>query len=223
MVDELQLDNGELYNMVSGKLSVPKSLYNFKKVLRNNEDGKYSAFVDPAGNIVNGLINYLIPRLSNSLNTNPIDSILTFNSSSQNSSNYENRLIAYFSDLIDSPDEKVRKFANRLLKYALYTSLDNKGANSFFHLVPVDYKIKIGYVDQISQAIDQMNDVQNQSFMTSDSEMDTPSVGNYPSIAISLARNNVNNEDLVRTVPSPISNKYNSAGFIRSEDYTYNE
>jgi hypothetical protein len=70
MVDELQLDNGELYNMVSGKLSVPKSLYNFKKVLRNNEDGKYSTFVDPAGNIVNGLINYLIPRLSNSLDTN---------------------------------------------------------------------------------------------------------------------------------------------------------
>lgn len=130
-----------------------------------------------------------------------------------NSSNFENRLIAYFSDLMSNEDAAVRQFANRLALYAYYTSYDNKAPNTFSHLISSQFRIDSGYADNIRQAIGDMNTGQWLGNVFNEIT-DEPTLSSYPSIALNIARNNAQDSEVVKNVVKPKSNRYNSKSFI---------
>ena len=92
--------------MVLGDWTVPKRLFQFKAAIRKNDNGKYSSMLTGDGTINNSFLNYLVPTVATDLTDT--DSITLLNNSMSNSANFENRLIAYFSDLLQSDNEAVR-------------------------------------------------------------------------------------------------------------------
>jgi hypothetical protein len=73
-------------------------------------------------------------------NKNKANKIVTATSSLNNSRYYEDRLRSAFYDLLTNDDEMVRELAEDLVKYAFVTSYDNRTPNSFFNVVPMEYK-----------------------------------------------------------------------------------
>jgi hypothetical protein len=162
------------------------------------------------GTINNSFLNYLVPTVATDLTDT--DSITLLNNSMSNSANFENRLIAYFSDLLQSDNEAVRKFSKRLAKYAFYTSYDNKSPNSFAHLISSQYRLDTGYADEVRKTIHDMN---NGSWLNNIlSDIDEPTLSKYTSLAMIIARNNAHDHEIVKNVTRPKSNSGNSSAFI---------
>lgn len=212
----MHINPGELLKMVIGDLTIPKRLHDFKRAVRKNKEGKYDGFTDGQGNITNSFINYLIPKLSVTSEEGGVDSMLLQSNSMSNSSNYENRLVAYFSDLLQSKDEVVKRFAERLAKYAFYTSYDNKNPNSFSHLISGQYRLDTGYADEMRKTIHDMNQGQWLDSVL-DTDLDIPSLNKFSSIAMIIARNNATDGEIIKNVERPRSNSFNQSGYIRGE------
>lgn len=208
-VPELSMEDGDLSEMVRGDFSIPKRLHNFKINLYKNKDGKYDDFVDANGTITNQFINYIIPIISTSDDIKEMDIIQTQTSAITNSHNMENRLLSYFSELMESNNETIREFALDLAKYAFYTTYDNKNPNSFSHLLSGEYRKSIGYVDKIRYTIDSMNEL-NPDLQVFTDESDNSALNSYPSISIAIARNNVGTEGFVKEVQVPKFSTVNS-------------
>ena len=211
----MHLEQGELMEMVMGTRTVPKRLHQLKYAIYRNRDGRYDNLLNGDGSISNAFINYLIPTLATDTEEGGVDSITLLNSSMSNSSNFENRLIAYFSDLMSSENEAVRRFANRLALYAYYTSYDNKGPNTFSHLISSQFRLDSGYADNIRQAIGDMNTGQWLETVFNES-LDEPTLNAFPSIALNIARNNAHDPEIVKNIMQPKSSKYNRQAFIHS-------
>lgn len=211
----MHLEQGELKEMVIGNRTVPKRLRQLKYAIYRNKDGRYDNLLNGDGSISNAFLNYLIPTLATDSEDGGIDAITLLNSSMSNSSNFENRLIAYFSDLMSSENEAVRRFANRLALYAYYTSYDNKGPDTFAHLIPSQFRLDSGYADNVRQAIGDMNTGQWLNNVFNDL-LDEPTLNSFPSIALNIARNNAHDPEIVKNVVKPKSSKYNSQAFIHS-------
>lgn len=209
-IEEMHLDDGEYARMVLGDWTVPKRLFQFKAAIRKNDNGKYSSMLTGDGTINNSFLNYLVPTVATDLTDT--DSITLLNNSMSNSANFENRLIAYFSDLLQSDNEAVRKFSKRLAKYAFYTSYDNKSPNSFAHLISSQYRLDTGYADEVRKTIHDMN---NGSWLNNIlSDIDEPTLSKYTSLAMIIARNNAHDHEIVKNVTRPKSNSGNSSAFI---------
>ena len=209
----MHLEQGELKEMVMGNRTVPKRLHQLKYAIYRNINGRYDNLLNGDGSISNAFLNYLIPTLATDSTEGGIDAMSLLNSSMANSSNFENRLIAYFSDLMSSEDAAVRQFANRLALYAYYTSYDNKAPNTFSHLISSQFRIDSGYADNIRQAIGDMNTGQWLGNVFNET-IDEPTLSSYPSIALNIARNNAQDSEVVKNVVKPKSNRYNSKSFI---------
>ena len=209
----MHLEQGELKEMVMGNRTVPKRLHQLKYAIYRNINGRYDNLLNGDGSISNAFLNYLIPTLATDSAEGGIDAMSLLNSSMANSSNFENRLIAYFSDLMSSEDAAVRQFANRLALYAYYTSYDNKAPNTFSHLISSQFRIDSGYADNIRQAIGDMNTGQWLGNVFNET-IDEPTLSSYPSIALNIARNNAQDSEVVKNVVKPKSNRYNSKSFI---------
>lgn len=209
-IEEMHLDDGEYARMVLGDWTVPKRLFQFKSAIRKNDNGKYSSMLTGDGTINNSFLNYLVPTVATDLTDT--DSITLLNNSMSNSANFENRLIAYFSDLLQSDNEAVRKFAKRLAKYAFYTSYDNKSPNSFAHLISSQYRLDTGYADEVRKTIHDMNEGSWLNNILSD--IDEPTLSKYTSLAMIIARNNAHDYEIVKNVTRPKSNSGNSSAFI---------
>nr|DAH51602.1 MAG TPA: hypothetical protein [Caudoviricetes sp.] len=205
----MHLEQGELKEMVIGNRTVPKRLHQLKYAIYRNKDGRYDNLLNGDGSISNAFLNYLIPTLATDSEDGGIDAITLLNSSMSNSSNFENRLIAYFSDLMSSENEAVRRFANRLALYAYYTSYDNKGPDTFAHLISSQFRLDSGYADNVRQAIGDMNTGQWLNNVFNDL-LDEPTLNSFPSIALNIARNNAHDPEIVKNVVKPKSSKYNS-------------
>lgn len=153
---ELMLTDEEISDMLFGSESIARKLNNIKNYIRTNKDDIHlMSFVDEQGNITNTLLNYLQAVTSN--NKKNISYINTSTSTMNNSRYYEDRLRSAFYDLLTSEDNIVREFAETLVKYSFLTSYDNRTPNSFFNLVPMWYKRKLGYVSSIADAINKLN------------------------------------------------------------------
>lgn len=209
----MHLEQGELKEMVMGNRTVPKRLHQLKYAIYRNINGRYDNLLNGDGSISNAFLNYLIPTLATDSTEGGIDAMSLLNSSMANSSNFENRLIAYFSDLMSSEDAAVRQFANRLALYAYYTSYDNKAPNTFSHLISSQFRVDSGYADNIRQAIGDMNTGQWLGNVFNET-IDEPTLSSYPSIALNIARNNAQDSEVVKNVVKPKSNRYNSKSFI---------
>ena len=152
----LRISDEEINELLFGKNSVARRLNYVKNYIRQNKDNiELLTLVDNDGNIVNELLNYLqgITMTDKKL----INYINTATSTMNNSRYYEDRLRSGFYDLLTSNDKTIREFAETLVKYAFLTSYDNRTPNSFFNLVPMQYKEKIGYIDSIKDTINRLN------------------------------------------------------------------
>lgn len=152
----LMLTDSDINDVLFGKDSIARRLNSIKNYIRvNKDDINLMTFVDESGNITNELLNYLQAVTSN--NKRNISYINTSTSTMNNSRYYEDRLRSAFYDLLTSEDAVIRGFAETLVKYSFLTSYDNRTPNSFFNLVPMWYKRKLGYVSSIADAINKLN------------------------------------------------------------------
>lgn len=152
----LMLTDSDINDVLFGKDSIARRLNSIKNYIRvNKDDINLMTFVDESGNITNELLNYLQAVTSN--NKRNISYINTSTSTMNNSRYYEDRLRSAFYDLLTSEDAIIKGFAETLVKYSFLTSYDNRTPNSFFNLVPMWYKRKLGYVSSIADAINKLN------------------------------------------------------------------
>lgn len=99
---------------------------------------KADGLVDADGNITNDLLLYLNPQTPN--DKYPIGRMLLQHSQTENKSSEERRLISAFAQLLDHPNEEVRDLARDIAFYAYFSTYDQNTSNSFFHLVPSEYR-----------------------------------------------------------------------------------
>lgn len=153
---QLIISDEEIRDMLFGKHSIANRLNDVKQYIRDNrENPQLALFVNKDGTIANEMLNYLMAIISR--DDKRIKRIVTVSSSMNNDAFYESRLTSAFYDLLVSEDNYVREFAEDLVKYAFYTSYDNRNPNSFFNLVPLEFKIKLGYTDAAKDAITTLN------------------------------------------------------------------
>lgn len=186
----LMLTDSDINDVLFGKDSIARRLNSIKNYIRvNKDDINLMTFVDESGNITNELLNYLQAVTSN--NKRNISYINTSTSTMNNSRYYEDRLRSAFYDLLTSEDSVIKEFAETLVKYSFLTSYDNRTPNSFFNLVPMWYKRKLGYVSSIADAINKLN-YGDTSVVNSNNTSDQ-----VDSIYLSLVRNYWRDNDIV--------------------------
>ena len=184
------LTDSDINDVLFGKDSIARRLNSIKNYIRvNKDDINLMTFVDESGNITNELLNYLQAVTSN--NKRNISYINTSTSTMNNSRYYEDRLRSAFYDLLTSEDNVIKEFAETLVKYSFLTSYDNRTPNSFFNLVPMWYKRKLGYVSSIADAINKLN-YGDTSVINSNNTSDQ-----VDSIYLSLVRNYWRDNDIV--------------------------
>lgn len=187
---DLMLTDSDINSILFGKDSIARRLNSIKNYIRvNKDDINLMTFVDESGNITNELLNYLQAVTSN--NKRNISYINTSTSTMNNSRYYEDRLRSAFYDLLTSEDSVIKEFAETLVKYSFLTSYDNRTPNSFFNLVPMWYKRKLGYVSSIADAINKLN-YGDTSVVNSNNTSDQ-----VDSIYLSLVRNYWRDNDIV--------------------------
>lgn len=141
--------NIDINSLFVGEQSVPKRLNNFKqRILR----GDYPELLRYDGTIANDFLEYLLPNIGSYKGYDFIDTSEIIQGDQLQSDN----LINYWRDLLEHPDERVRKLAEDLVIYAFYTSGDNTTMNSFFKYLPNSYRITSGYNDFIKSKLHDM-------------------------------------------------------------------
>ena len=196
-LDVFNKSNEELYSMLTGQNSMCYRLTKIKQYLLENSD-KFPFMVNKdTATITNALLNYMQEYPADN-EKRSLDRIILFNSSMNNDIQTEERLISAFDDLLTSEDEYIRQFAEDLAVYAYLTSYDNPGVNSFFNLVPLSWKIKVGYTDQMKQALSEFADLYGHGGQMVAEKSDNPAIDNYPSIALTIARNLWRNNSIVQ-------------------------
>jgi hypothetical protein len=135
----LSATDSELVEMLYGSNSMCKRLTGIKQYILENKNN-FPSLINQDGTIKNELLNYL-QEYPGDGNVQIVDRIVLSDSSLNNDFDTENQLVSAFAELLESEDEAIRDFANDLAKYAYLTSYDETGPNSFFNLVPIDWKI----------------------------------------------------------------------------------
>lgn len=143
-------NNIDLSQMFSGNYSMAKRLNNFKRrILR----GEFEHLLNYDGTFANDFLEFLVPNIDS---YNGLDFIDTSDLLNQDQSQVNN-LINYWRELIEDPNPRISKLFKDLAVYAFYTSGDNSGMNTFFHLLPNSYRIDIKYTDYIQDKLNYMS------------------------------------------------------------------
>lgn len=194
-----QMTDEEFQGMFYGEDNMSSWLTAIKNYILENKDS-LPTLIAQDGTFKNELLNYLQESPANN-ETQFVNRIVLSESSMNNPSNVEDRLISAFAELLDHQDDIIREFAEKLVKYAYYTSYDQRGVNSFFHLVPMDYKRKIGYVDAIKDALKLFKEDDASVAYDAISEAgDNAAQLYFPSVYVSIARNMWQDESIVPTI-----------------------
>lgn len=191
---KFQVSDQHLNDMFFGRNTMCKRLSGIKQFLIENKND-FPHLVGQDGVIKNDLLNYLQEYSGDGVKQK-VDRIILFNSSMNNSISTENRLISAFSDLLESDNDIIKDFANDLALYAYFTSYDNGGVNSFFHLVPIWWKDLNGYISSIKDSLYAFSyDTDHGASQVLESG---DSVGQYGSISITMARNLWRDDSIVK-------------------------
>ena len=119
--------------------SIFRRLAKFIKTIKKNPYGELAeGLVNADGDIINDLLLYLNPQTPN--DKYPLGRMLLKNSQTENKSSEERRLISAFAQMLEHPQEEVRQLARDIAFYAYFSAYDQNTANSFFHLVPYEYR-----------------------------------------------------------------------------------
>lgn len=128
----------DINSMFRGNMSIAKRLNNFKQRIQR---GEYPELLRYDGTIANDFLEYLLPNINAYYGYDFIDTSEIIQGDQLQSDN----LINYWRDLLEHPDQRVRKLAEDLALYAWYTSGDGPAMNSFFKYLPNSYRITSGY------------------------------------------------------------------------------
>lgn len=184
----LSATDAELREMLYGSNSMCKRLTGIKQYIIENKD-RFSTLVNQDSSIKNQLLIYL-QEYPGDGTVQVVDRIVLSDSSLNNDFDTENQLVSAFAELLNSEDEAVRQFANDLAKYAYLTSYDEQGPNSFFNLVPSEWKIENGYSDVIKQGLEQFRSSSSKvAYELIAQTNDNAEAMYFPSINIAIARN----------------------------------
>lgn len=184
----LSATDSELVEMLYGSNSMCKRLTGIKQYILENKNN-FPSLINQDGTIKNELLNYL-QEYPGDGNVQIVDRIVLSDSSLNNDFDTENQLVSAFAELLESEDEAIRDFANDLAKYAYLTSYDETGPNSFFNLVPIDWKIQNGYTSVIKEGLTQFRTSSNKvAYDLIAQENDNAEALYFPSINIAIARN----------------------------------
>lgn len=167
----------DINSMFTGNMSIAKRLNNFKQRIQR---GEYPELLRYDGTIANDFLEYLLPNINAYYGYDFIDTSEIIQGDQLQSDN----LINYWRDLLEHPDQRVRKLAEDLAIYAWYTSGDGPTMNSFFKYLPNSYRISSGYNDFIKSKLQAM--INNGEISTFD-KMD-------------ILANNWHNDALVRPI-----------------------
>ena len=130
-----------------------------KAYIRENKD-KFPDLIAQDGTFKNPLLDYLQEYPADGSQTF-VDRIIPAEATMNNDADVDNRLTTAFADLLYHEDEAIRMVANDLAKYAYLTSYDERGRNTFFNLVPNQWKIDVGYISAIKNALQQFKGQDN--------------------------------------------------------------
>lgn len=152
----------EINSLLTGDQSVPKRLNNFKQRIMR---GEYPELLRYDGRIANDFLEYLLPNLGAYDGYDFIDTSEIIQGDQLQADN----LINYWRDLLEHPDERVRKLAEDLAVYSFYTTGDNSTQNGFFKYLPNSYRISSGYNDFIKS---KLHDIINNGELNTFDKMD---------------------------------------------------
>lgn len=152
----------DVNSLLTGDQSVPKRLNNFKQRIMR---GEYPELLRYDGRIANDFLEYLLPNLGAYDGYDFIDTSEIIQGNQLQADN----LINYWRDLLEHPDERVRKLAEDLAIYSFYTTGDNSTQNGFFKYLPNSYRISSGYNDFIKS---KLHDITNNGELSTFDKMD---------------------------------------------------
>lgn len=152
----------DINSLLTGDQSVPKRLNNFKQRIMR---GEYPELLRYDGRIANDFLEYLLPNLGAYDGYDFIDTSEIIQEDQLQADN----LINYWRDLLEHPDERVRKLAEDLAVYSFYTTGDNSTQNGFFKYLPNSYRISSGYNDFIKS---KLHDIINNGELSTFDKMD---------------------------------------------------
>lgn len=206
--DYLKLEPEEINAMFFGDNTIANRLSNIKTYLRANRNKpELQALVNSQGDVINDFINYLQEDQADNKDT--FVSRIRLKSSAMNNSGYtDDSLSAAFYALWECSDKTVKEFVRDIIRYAYYTSWDERGVDNFTHLIPYDVKQKIGYVQDIRTLVNYWKD------MTSAQARQLVSNEDFGSIALTIARNFSDDERIVPRIEFKFDN-FNDWALVR--------
>lgn len=198
-IPQLTATDEELREMFYGTNTMCKRWSGLKAYIRQHKD-ELPDLIAQDGTFKNALLNYLEEYPADNRLTF-VDRIVPAEATMNNDADIDNRLTTAFAELLYHEDEAIRMVANDLAKYAYLTSYDERGRNTFFNLVPNQWKREVGYISAIKEGLKEFRGQDNTiAFQMVAESIDDYSHLSFPSITISLARNMWNDETIVPTL-----------------------
>lgn len=206
--DYLRLEPEEVNAMFFGDNTIANRLSNIKTYLRANRNKpELQSLVNSQGDVINDFLDNLQEDQADNKDT--FVSRIRLKSSAMNNAGYtEDSLIAAFYVLWECSDKTVKEFVRDIIRYAYYTSWDERGTDNFTHLIPYDVKQKIGYIQDIRTLVNYWKD------MTSAQARQLVSNEDFGSIALTIARNFSDDERIVPRIEFKFDN-FNDWALVR--------
>ena len=144
------IDGFNLYNMLYGKNSMAQRLANIKNDIIQ---GKYPELLTADGKIANKLLDHLTSLARFSTDAYNAPAIIATNRVNETDKFLKQDLKLYWEELLESPHEEIRNFANDLIDYQLATTAGNFTKNGIWNLLPVSAILNSGYASYIDNAV----------------------------------------------------------------------
>lgn len=144
------IDGFNLYNMFYGKNSMAQRLANLKNDIIQ---GKYPELLTADGKIANKLLDHLTSLAKFSTDAYNAPAIIATNRVNETDKFLKQDLKLYWEELLESPHEEIRNFANDLIAYQLATTAGNFTKNGIWNLLPVSAILNSGYASYIDNAV----------------------------------------------------------------------
>lgn len=171
----------KIYKLVLGNKNenIFSRLSDLIKDIQNNPlSEEYEGLTDYDGKLSNELLLYLTPQTASQ--RYPIGRMLLRAPQFQTSNEYKSKLISAFSQLLNHSNDRIRQIAEDLVFYAYYSTYNQNTHDSFFDLVPLDYRKN--YDSALQEGLQNEADVNI----------------NYEDVYDTIARNYYNNDNIVR-------------------------
>lgn len=144
------IEGFDLYDMLYGPNSMSYRLANIKKDIIS---GKYPEMLTPDGKIANRLLNHLTSLARFTTDKYNAPAIIATNRVNETDKFLKQDLKLYWQELLESPYDEIRNFANDLIYYELATTAGNFTKNGIWNLMPTEAIVNSGYASFIDKAV----------------------------------------------------------------------